>query len=147
MRPLMSFRSVEAYRLTGITFRQLDYWARIGLVTPSLVEAKGSGSSRRYSYRDVLELKIIKTFLDGGHSLGFVKAVIKSLHEELNSIENVLQETYIVCSTQGVSLLSSSNLIDTLKQGRSVTFISISDIIQELDLAIEPLTPTVVASC
>ena len=56
-------------RLTGVTYRQLDYWARTGLVTPSVTPATGSGSKRSYSYGDVLEVKVIKSLLSSGVSL------------------------------------------------------------------------------
>ena len=58
----------EAADIVGITYRQLDYWARTDLIRPSLADAKGSGSRRRYSYRDLVELKMIKTLLDSGRS-------------------------------------------------------------------------------
>ena len=71
----MSERSAEegwsgqkTAEVVGITYRQLDYWARTNLVRPSLVDAKGSGSRRRYSYRDLLELKVIKRLLDAASS-------------------------------------------------------------------------------
>jgi len=55
--------------IVGITYRQLDYWARTDLVRPSVADAQGSGSRRRYSYRDLLELKAIKNLLDAGIQL------------------------------------------------------------------------------
>ncbi|HET8788441.1 MAG TPA: MerR family transcriptional regulator, partial [Actinomycetes bacterium] len=58
------FRGPIVYKLVGITYRQLDYWARTDLIRPSLADARGSGSRRLYSYRDLLELKLVKTLLD-----------------------------------------------------------------------------------
>ena len=63
------FSGHRAAEIVGITYRQLDYWARTDLVRPSLADAKGSGSRRRYSYRDLLELKVIKSLLDSGIKL------------------------------------------------------------------------------
>ncbi|MBV8463175.1 MAG: MerR family transcriptional regulator, partial [Acidimicrobiales bacterium] len=63
------FRGAQVCSLVGITYRQLDYWARTGLLRPSIAEATGSGSQRRYSYGDVLELKVIKSLLDAGLKL------------------------------------------------------------------------------
>jgi DNA-binding transcriptional MerR regulator len=60
-------------RLTGVTYRQLDYWARTGLVTPSITAAQGSGSKRKYSYSDVLEVKVIKSLLNSGVALAPVR--------------------------------------------------------------------------
>ena len=66
---VMGFSGPTVCRLTGVTYRQLDYWARTDLVTPSITPAQGSGSKRTYSYRDVLEVKVIKSLLDSGVSL------------------------------------------------------------------------------
>ncbi len=63
------FRGAQVCELVGITYRQLDYWARTDLLRPSVVDATGSGSQRRYSYSDVLELKVIKRLLDAGLKL------------------------------------------------------------------------------
>src|ERR1700731_3188817 len=63
------FRGPQVCSLIGITYRQLDYWARTGLLRPSIADARGSGTQRRYSYHDVLELKVIKQLLDAGISL------------------------------------------------------------------------------
>ena len=60
------YRGAQVCSLVGITYRQLDYWARTGLLRPSIADATGSGSQRRYSYGDVLELKVIKRLLDAG---------------------------------------------------------------------------------
>ena len=63
------FRGPQVCTLIGITYRQLDYWARTGLLRPSIADARGSGSQRVYSYTDVVELKVIKQLLDAGISL------------------------------------------------------------------------------
>lgn len=62
------YRGPQVCEIVGITYRQLDYWARTGLLVPSITAAKGSGTQRRYSYRDLLELKVIKQLLDAGLS-------------------------------------------------------------------------------
>src|SRR5689334_10840520 len=69
--------------IVGITYRQLDYWARTDLVRPSLVDAAGSGSRRRYSYRDLLELRVIKSLLDAGIRLETVRDVFTYLRDNL----------------------------------------------------------------
>ena len=53
------YRGPTACQIAGITYRQLDYWARTGLVKPSIRGAKGSGSQRLYSFKDILTLKIV----------------------------------------------------------------------------------------
>ena len=69
----------------GITYRQLDYWARTGLLVPSIAAAKGSGTKRRYSYHDVLELKVIKQLLDAGVSLQRARQAVDCLRENLGA--------------------------------------------------------------
>ena len=77
------FSGKRTAEIVGITYRQLDYWARTDLVRPSLQTAKGSGSRRRYSYRDLLELKVIKNLLDAGIKLESVREVFSYLRENL----------------------------------------------------------------
>src|ERR1700704_1809014 len=75
------YRGPQVCTLVGITYRQLDYWARTDLLRPSITEAKGSGTQRRYSYRDLLELKVIKRLLDAGVSLQSARRAIQCLRE------------------------------------------------------------------
>ena len=77
------FRGPQVCSIVGITYRQLDYWARTDLVRPSVADAKGSGSQRRYSYRDLLELKVIKSLLDAGVSLQSARKAIEYLRKNL----------------------------------------------------------------
>ena len=73
----------EVCRIVGITYRQLDYWARTDLLRPSLADAQGSGTQRRYSYRDLVALKVIKSLLDGGLSLQTARKAIDYLRDHL----------------------------------------------------------------
>ena len=75
------YRGPIACRAAGITYRQLDYWARTGLVEPSIRGAKGSGSQRLYAFRDILLLKIVKRLLDTGVSLQQIRTAVDALHE------------------------------------------------------------------
>jgi DNA-binding transcriptional MerR regulator len=76
------FRGPIVYKLVGITYRQLDYWARTGLVTPSVRAADGSGTQRLYSFTDIVELRIIKRLLDAGVSLRQIRDAIGYLRKE-----------------------------------------------------------------
>ena len=73
------YSGTRAAQIVGITYRQLDYWARTDLVRPSLADASGSGSRRRYSYRDLLELRMIKNLLDAGIRLEIVREVFDNV--------------------------------------------------------------------
>src|SRR3954463_16200796 len=77
------FSGTKTATIVGITYRQLDYWARTDLVRPSLADAKGSGSRRRDSYRDLLELKVIKSLIDAGIRLESVRDVFAYLRDHL----------------------------------------------------------------
>src|SRR5271168_334963 len=74
------YRGPTACHAAGITYRQLDYWARTGLVEPSVRAAQGSGSQRLYSFRDILVLKVVKRLLDTGISLQQIRAAVAHLH-------------------------------------------------------------------
>jgi len=65
----IGYRGATACSAAGITYRQLDYWARTGLVEPGIRTASGSGTQRLYGFRDILVLKIVKRLLDAGVSL------------------------------------------------------------------------------
>jgi len=79
----MAFTGRRAAEIVGISYRQLDYWARTDLIRPSLADAAGSGSRRSYSYRDLLELKVIKSLLDAGIKLEQVRQVFAFVREHL----------------------------------------------------------------
>ncbi len=83
-RATLGFSGTQTAKIVGITYRQLDYWASTDLIKPSLEEAKGSGSRRRYSYRDLLELRMIKTLLDAGIRLESVRDVFSYLRQHVD---------------------------------------------------------------
>ena len=114
----MSFSGKRSAEIVGITYRQLDYWARTDLVRPSLVDAAGSGSRRSYSYRDLLKLKVIKTLLDAGLRLETVRQVFAYMKEELG--ENVESANLVVCGSTSVVTRSGEELIDLVQSGQGV---------------------------
>src|SRR5213592_3520927 len=79
----IGYRGPQVCKIVGITYRQLDYWARTDLVRPSLADARGSGTQRRYSYRDLVRLKVIKNLLDSGVKLQAARKAIDYLREDL----------------------------------------------------------------
>src|SRR5579862_4316717 len=79
------FRGPQVCSVVGITYRQLDYWARTSLLRPSISEARGSGTQRRYSYQDLVQLKVIKRLLDAGISLQSARRAIDCLREDLGA--------------------------------------------------------------
>ncbi|MEU6477163.1 MerR family transcriptional regulator [Streptomyces sp. NPDC047017] len=86
----IGYRGPTACAAAGITYRQLDYWARTGLVEPSVRPAHGSGTQRLYSFRDVVVLKIVKRFLDTGVSLQNIRTAVQHLRESgFNDLERM----------------------------------------------------------
>src|SRR5437773_11648985 len=79
----LGYSGPHVCKIVGISYRQLDYWARTDLVRPSLADAQGSGTQRRYSYRDLVRLKVIKSLLDAGVSLQSARRAIEYLRDHL----------------------------------------------------------------
>jgi DNA-binding transcriptional MerR regulator len=112
-----SFSGSQAAQIAGITYRQLDYWARTNLIRPSLTDAKGSGSRRSYVYRDLLELKVIKQLLDAGIKLESVREVFNYLRSH---VDTDIAAAHIVISGKAVVLCQGDQLVDVVRNGQGV---------------------------
>ena len=112
------YSGTDTAKIVGITYRQLDYWARTDLIKPSLEEAKGSGSRRRYSYRDLLELRIIKTLLDAGIKLESVRDVFANLREHVGA--DISSANIVISGTSSVVLQTNDELIELMSRGQGV---------------------------
>jgi DNA-binding transcriptional MerR regulator len=112
------FSGPQVCRLVGITYRQLDYWARTGLLTPTLATAKGSGSKRRYDYTDVLELKVIKSLLDAGVSLQRARRAVDCLREGLG--QDLAATSLVLTDSGSVLAHSDGEIVDLLRGGQGV---------------------------
>ena len=140
------FSGREAAHIVGITYRQLDYWARTDLIRPSLADAKGSGSRRRYSYRDLIELKMIKTLLDAGQRLERVRQAfdyLRDLGDDLTSVQLVIAGDSVVLVRDG------EDLIDVVHryQGQGVlNLLALDGLVEQVDAAIVELSPTAAAA-
>ncbi len=126
--------------IVGITYRQLDYWARTDLVRPSLQSAQGSGSRRLYSYRDLLELKVIKSLLDAGIKLESVREVFNYLRDNLG--EDVASVNLVISGSKSVLVRSGEEIIDLLHKGQGVlNVLPLAGVKDEVDSAIVELYP------
>jgi DNA-binding transcriptional MerR regulator len=126
--------------IVGITYRQLDYWARTDLVRPSLADAQGSGSRRSYSYRDLLELKAIKNLLDAGIKLESVRDAFGYLRDHLG--EDVTTVNLVLSGNRSVLVHTGEELIDLLKRGQGVlNILPLGTVKDEVDAAIIDLYP------
>ena len=110
----VGFSGTRAAAVVGISYRQLDYWARTDLVRPSLVDASGSGSRRLYSYRDLLELRVIKSLLDAGIKLESVRKAFTYLRD---NVEADIASATLVISGNDVLLCDGETLIDIVRRG------------------------------
>ncbi|MCA1839858.1 MAG: MerR family transcriptional regulator [Actinomycetota bacterium] len=123
------FRGPQVCNIVGISYRQLDYWARTGLVTPSIQPAQGSGSQRLYSFEDLVDLKLIKNLLDAGISLQRVREAIEYLHEAGHD------PTGVTIASDGNSVYaykSPEEAFDLLRRGQGVFMIAVDPVMQEL---------------
>ena len=128
--------------IVGITYRQLDYWARTDLVRPSLADAEGSGSRRRYSYRDLLELKAIKTLLDAGIRLERVRKVFAFLRDALG--EEVVQTTLVISGDSVLIRQGKDEIWDAVLEGQGVlNILPLAGVKEDLDATIVELFPAV----
>ncbi len=133
--PDEGFRGPQVCALVGITYRQLDYWARTGLLRPSIAEASGSGSQRRYSYRDVLELKVIKRLLDAGLKLGQARQAVQCLRDHLDA--DVSSAQLVLAGSRSVLAYSNGEVVDLLAGGQGVfNVLPLAGVVRELDAAI-----------
>jgi DNA-binding transcriptional MerR regulator len=118
------YRGPTVSDLIGISYRQLDYWARTGLVTPSVRPAGGSGSHRLYSFGDLVELRIIKRLLDAGISLQRIREAIRYLRSE--SQGRPLTDVTLISDGQRIyACHSGEEVIDVLSHGQAVFGIAV----------------------
>jgi DNA-binding transcriptional MerR regulator len=118
-------------RLSGVTYRQLDYWARTGLVMPSVTPATGSGSKRAYSYGDVLEVKVIKSLLTSGVSLSRARQAVECLRSSLGA--DLAASSLVLSDSGSVLAANDGELVDLLRGGQGVfNIVQLGNVVAEL---------------
>jgi DNA-binding transcriptional MerR regulator len=125
------YRGPTACGAAGITYRQLDYWARTGLVEPSVRGAKGSGSQRLYSFRDILVLKIVKRLLDTGVSLQQIRTAVEHLRER--GVDDLAQITLMSDGASVYECTSADEVIDLVQGGQGVFGIAVGRVWREVE--------------
>ncbi|MGZ4674855.1 MAG: MerR family transcriptional regulator [Ilumatobacteraceae bacterium] len=132
------YSGTRAAAIVGITYRQLDYWARTDLIRPSLADASGSGSRRLYSYRDLLELRVIKSLLDAGIKLESVRTAFDYLRTH---VDTDIASAHLVISGSDVILCDGEQLIDVMRRGGQgvLNVLAIGGVKSDLDSTIVEL--------
>ena len=131
------FRGPTACSAAGITYRQLDYWARTGLVEPTVRSATGSGTQRLYSFKDILLLKIIKRLLDAGVSLQQIRVAID--HLRVRGTDDLTQVTLMSDGASVYECRSADEVIDLLQGGQGVFGIAIGGVWKEIEGSLHEL--------
>jgi DNA-binding transcriptional MerR regulator len=134
----IGYRGPTACSAAGITYRQLDYWARTRLVEPSVRSAHGSGSQRLYSFRDILVLKVVKRLLDTGISLQQIRAAVQHLRDR--GTDDLAQVTLMSDGVSVYECTSADEVVDLLAGGQGVFGIALGRVWREVegDLAVLP---------
>ena len=125
------YRGPTACRAAGITYRQLDYWARTGLVEPSVRPATGSGTQRLYSFRDILVLKVVKRLLDTGVSLQQIRSAVSHLRER--GVEDLARITLMSDGASVYECTSTDEVIDLVQGGQGVFGIAVGRVWREVE--------------
>lgn len=127
----VGFRGPIACKAAGITYRQLDYWARTDLVVPTVRSASGSGSQRLYSFRDILVLKVVKRLLDTGVSLQQIRAAVGHLRER--GVEDLAQITLMSDGASVYECTSADEVVDLVQGGQGVFGIAVGRVWREVE--------------
>ncbi|MCS4276928.1 MULTISPECIES: MerR family transcriptional regulator [Mycetocola] len=125
------YRGNVAARAAGITYRQLDYWARTGLVEPTIRGAAGSGTQRLYGFRDILVLKLVKRLLDTGISLQQIRTAVEQLREA--GVHDLAQTTLMSDGASVYLCTSNDEVIDLVSRGQGVFGIAVGKVLREVE--------------
>ena len=131
------YRAPQVCKVVGISYRQLDYWARTDLLKPSLREAEGSGTQRLYSFTDLVQLRVIKRLLDTGISLAKIRKAVEWLRSEMQR-DHPLEDSTLL--SDGIDIWTSDNsdetqeyLMDILRRGQGVFAIAVGQVQRDLE--------------
>jgi DNA-binding transcriptional MerR regulator len=138
---VQGFRAPQVCTIVGITYRQLDYWARTDLLVPSLQIAQGSGSQRLYSFQDVVQLRVVKRLLDAGMSLKKIRQAMELLRGQLQSDNPLTDVTLLSDGTTIYAAHSADEVVDVFRRGQGVFGIAVGPVQAELEGEIHRLYP------
>ena len=142
MKDVQGYRAPQVCKIVGITYRQLDYWARTGLLKPSIQTAKGSGSQRLYSFGDVVQLRVVKRLLDAGMSLNKIRQAIKILRGRMDTTADPLADVTLLSDGKTIyAAHSADEVFDVFRRGQGVFGIAVGPVQAELEGQIHQLFP------
>jgi DNA-binding transcriptional MerR regulator len=134
------YRGPLVCKIVGITYRQLDYWARTDLVRPSVCDAAGSGTQRLYSYRDLVELKVIKRLLDADISLQAARKAIEYLRDQLGA--DLASAHLVLDGASTVLVQTGDQIVDLLRNGQGVlNIVSLGPVVNDLATELHDVAP------
>ena len=140
--PDAGYRGAVAAKAAGITYRQLDYWARTDLVVPTIRNAQGSGTQRLYGFRDILVLKLVKRLLDTGISLQQIRVAVEQLRA--SGIRDLASTTLMSDGASVYLCTSNDEVIDLVSRGQGVFGIAVGKVLREVESTLvdfEPAAP------
>ncbi len=127
------YRAPQVCRIVGITYRQLDYWARTGFMVPSLQRARGSGSQRLYSFDDLVQLKVIKRLIDAGMDVKRIRQAFSELSHQDKSWNWEDGRITLVSDGRSIyALKSPEEIIDIFKKGQAVLGVVLGPLVEEI---------------
>lgn len=137
----MSFNTITISKITGLTVRQIDYWDRTHFIKPSLKEASGSGTSRLFSFIDLVQLKVAKTLIDKGVTFQKLRKAITYLKKNFPDIEKPLAEMRFLTDGETIFVLTKDKkaILDVLSKGQMVFALAIGEIIEGLKGEVEKM--------
>lgn len=134
----IGYRGRQVCDIVGISYRQLDYWARTDLLRPSLAQARGSGTKRSYSYRDLVALKVIKSLLDAGIALATARTAIDYLRDHLGS--DLASASLVLDGSRSVLARNGDDIVDLVRHGQGVlNIVPLGPVVDELVATIHEL--------
>lgn len=139
------YRAPQVCKLVGISYRQLDHWARTGLLTPSLRKARGSGTQRLYSFTDLLRLRVVRRLLDAGLSLQKIRKAVEWMRDEMGA-EHPLADFTLVSDGTDIWVKDQEDeaaelFLDLLKRGQGVFGIAVGQVQRDLEGEILEMFP------
>ena len=137
------YRAPQVCRIVGITYRQLDYWARTGFMVPSLQQARGSGSQRLYSFADLVQLKVVKRLIDAGMDVRRIRRAFSELSRQHRSWSWADGQITLVSDGASIyALKSPEEIIDIFKRGQAVLGVVLGPVVEEISGEVHQLADT-----